>query len=152
MLATRQKRHKKLPKPAFQLKLIGVFLGLGVACAFVQFALLSRSMTQVAIQAPEGEILLGLVGDLLWKHLLITLGLLIPLTASIGILVTFRIAGPLHRFETHLRSVIAGHDPGPLKLREGDELVELSHLINQVIEDGKEARSPAVDFAETATS
>lgn len=127
-------RRNRLPKPGLQLKLIGVFLALGMACTLVQFALLSRAATKLALTLPEGRTLLGPVGDLLITQLAIAMALLVPLTVVIGAVVTFRVAGPIYHFETHLRALLAGRNPGTLKIREGDELGELCELLNQVLE------------------
>lgn len=127
-------RRNRLPKPALQLKLIGVFLGLGVACTLVQFSLLSRAATKMALALPEGRALMGPLGDLLWTQLGVAMGLLVPLTVVIGTIVTFRVAGPIYHFEQHLRSLLAGRDPGRLRIREEDELGELSDLLQRVLE------------------
>ena len=63
--------------------------------------------------------------------LAVSFGMLLPLTIAIGILVTFRIAGPLYRFERFLELVIRGEQVGPCKLRNGDELQDLCDLINE---------------------
>jgi hypothetical protein len=52
----------------------------------------------------------------------------------IGVLTTFRIAGPLSRLETHLRSIVQGEEPGPLRLRGGDELQGVAELLNRALE------------------
>ena len=46
-------------------------------------------------------------------------------------LVTFRIAGPIYRFEQYLAGIAEGRQLGPCRIREGDELVELCARINE---------------------
>ena len=64
----------------------------------------------------------------------LTLGMVIPLTIFAGILVTFGMAGPVHRMEGFLRDVVAGKSPRPCSIRKGDEFQELCDLINQALE------------------
>jgi hypothetical protein len=49
----------------------------------------------------------------------------------VGVLSTFRIAGPIYRFEQYLRQVVKGEAEGPCRIRDGDELWDLCDLINQ---------------------
>jgi len=51
-----------------------------------------------------------------------------------GILLTFRLAGPIYRFEQYLRSVARGEQIGPCKIRKGDELQFLCDAINDATE------------------
>lgn len=52
---------------------------------------------------------------------------------GVGILVTFRIAGPLYRFETHLNQIAAGEDPGECYIRKSDELHSMCAAINAAV-------------------
>ena len=83
---TSQKRKKKLPKPALQLKIVMIFLCLGLSCVLLQFTMFSRTVSEMALQVPgEGVTLSGKVFDILWRDLFIALALLVPLTVSVGI-------------------------------------------------------------------
>jgi hypothetical protein len=62
------------------------------------------------------------VPALMIRVLAFTLAVIVPLLVAVGILLTFRTAGPLYRLETHLEAVIAGRETGPCRLRDGDEL------------------------------
>ena len=73
--------------------------------------------------------------------LLVSFGMLLPLTIAVGILVTFRIAGPVYRFEKYLKQVIDGEEVGPCRIRDGDEFQELCELINQATAPLREART-----------
>jgi hypothetical protein len=74
--------------------------------------------------------------------LLVSFGMLLPLTIAVGILVTFRIAGPVYRFEKYLQQVIDGEAVGPCRIRNGDEFTELCDLINQATAVVRAARAP----------
>ena len=60
----------------------------------------------------------------------ISAAVFLPLTLMVGVLSTFRIAGPLYRFEKFLLAVQNGENPGDFTLRSGDELKDLAALIN----------------------
>ncbi len=105
-----------------------------VCCILLQYSMLSRTLVQLTQEMAGGSFAFsGHVSSVLFQHLLITLGLLTPLTISVGILVTFRIAGPIYRFETYLQSVARGENPGPCRLRKGDELQDLCDAINEAL-------------------
>ena len=69
---------------------------------------------------------------------------MLPITATVGILATFRIAGPLNRIEAFLTEVRDGSKPADCIIREGDELRELCDLVNEVTAG---LREPGVDPA-----
>lgn len=129
MIAT-AKRTQKLPKPRLQLKVIAVFLSMGIVCVAVQFEMFSRALTEAGTKIPQGYMMTSMLLKVLSKQLLLTLGLLTPLMISVGILVTFRIAGPIYRFERYLREVADGAPVEPIRIRKGDELQDLCDAIN----------------------
>ena len=129
------KRRIQLPKPALQLKLVLIFLILGIVCVLLQFTMLSRTLTELAMKQPGGGLAMIItVSAVLWKHLFITLCMLVPLNLLVGILVTFRIAGPIYHFEKHLLRIAEGEDPGPCRLRKWDDLQELCEAINLAVD------------------
>ena len=64
----------------------------------------------------------------------LTLGVVVPLTLGVGILASFRIAGPLYRFEVHMKQVSHGEDPGPCRIRRGDMLQGFCDQLNALTE------------------
>lgn len=130
-----KKRTKKLIKAGLQLKLILVFVSLGCLFALFQVVALNRSVMQLAMRMPtDGNLMLAELPNMLSANLLITVLVLVPLTITVGILITHRVAGPVYRFEQHLKAIARGEDPGPCVLREGDELHELCQCINAAVE------------------
>lgn len=129
---TKQPRRIKLIRPGLQLRLILVFAGM---CAFsltLQYILFTSILASTATSLPnDGLLLLEQVTDLLVAGFFASFGILLPLSFVIGVLTTHRFAGPVHRFETFLRGVLAGRESQACKLRKGDELGELCDLINQ---------------------
>lgn len=126
------KRRIKLIQPQLQLKLISAFVGMSALALTLQFLLFTSSLTELAAELPEdGAVLIEHVPAHVQRILLISFLIFLPLTFCVGVLITFRIAGPLYRFEVYLKQVIRGEKPADCRLRRGDELVGLCELINQ---------------------
>jgi len=133
-------RRRRLIQPALQLKLTLAFLCTAVLAVLLQSALYAHAL----LEPGEGgeSVVSERLYALTWNNLAITLGVLVPLSLSIGILVTFRVAGPMYRFETFLRQVLAGAHPGPCVLRRGDEFQEFCGLLNQATKDLRVGAEP----------
>jgi len=129
------RRRIKLIKPRLQLRLTGVFLGLSGLGFLMQSLHVGLRLSEVAARLPhDGTFLMAMLPELPIEILLFSFGMLMPLTLAVGVLVTFKIAGPVYRFEQYLKAVRDGKQLGPCKLREGDQLQELCDLINEVTE------------------
>jgi hypothetical protein len=114
---------------------MGGFLGVAALALLVQTTYLGLLLVELAASMPAGgDFLERVAGDLVLKALVVSMLLLLPLTALVGVHMTFRVAGPLYRFHQYMRSVAAGDDPGPCRLRDGDEFQELCDLINAGLE------------------
>ena len=112
-----------------------IFAGLTVMCLLIQWLLLSSILTSAAQRMPVGgEYLIDLMPQMLLRSVLFSLGVVLPLTMLAGIQTTFRLTGPIYRFESYLRGVIQKTQLGPCKIREGDALNELCSLINEATE------------------
>jgi hypothetical protein len=125
------KRKKKLINPVLQLRLSAVFAMAALAGVLAQFILLNIVLADLGREFPAyAELLQKHWPSLLWKTVWITIGLVLPFTLGLGILVTFRLAGPLYRFETYMGQVARGEDPGPCRIRKGDMLQSTCDVIN----------------------
>ena len=128
----RQKRRIKLIRPRLQLRLILAFLGVTALALTLQFILFTSSLTRVAVELPQdGPLLIEQLPEHVLAVLLISAALVLPLTFFVGVLVTFRVAGPLYRFELFLKDVERGAKPADCRLRKGDELQDLCELLNR---------------------
>ena len=126
-------RRRKLIKPRLQLKLTGLFVGLSALSLLLQLVLVTNRLTHVALELPnDSDILLGLSNSVLFEVLAGSLLVFLPLTLMIGVLATFRIAGPLYRIEAFLDSVEAGECPPDFRLRKNDELQDLAAQLVRV--------------------
>jgi hypothetical protein len=137
-----QRRRIKLIKPKLQLKMVGVFVGLSALGFLLQSLHVGLRLSELSSSMPEGgSYLMAVMPELPLEILLVSFGMLLPLTIAVGILVTFRIAGPVYRFEKYLKSVIRGEEVGPCRIRQGDEFQELCELINQATAATRELRA-----------
>ena len=138
----KERRRIKLIKPRLQLKLVGVFVGLSGLGFLLQSLHVGLRLSELASSVPEGgTYLMAVMPELPLEILLVSFGMLLPLTIAVGILVTFRIAGPVYRFEKYLTQVINGEEVGPCRIRDGDEFQELCDLINQATAKLRESRT-----------
>lgn len=130
------KRKIKLIQPRLQLKLIGTFMGMSALAMLLQFLLITSRMSEVATRLPQdGMLFLREMQQTTLQVFLISFGMLLPLTFLVGVLVTFRWAGPLYRFKVHLTKIANGERPGTCRIREGDELQDFCTLLNRAIEN-----------------
>lgn len=148
----RHRRRIKLIKPRLQLRMIGSFLGLCTLGLLAQTLVLGSLLLQTSADLPIGGAYLAReLPTLLLRAGLLSLGLLMPALLLIGTHITFRIAGPLFRFERHLAEVARGKWPEPCRLRKGDDLQEMCSLINRALdsarEQGEEAAREEQDLA-----
>ena len=127
----KHKRRVKLIKPRLQFKLIGGFVGLSALALILQSLLLGLRLSQLSGELPnDGAYVSENTPGMIVELLVFSFGLLLPLSVAVGILLTFRIAGPVYRLEKFCESVTSGERPGDVRLRDGDELVELAQHIN----------------------
>lgn len=133
-MATYQRR-KKLIQPRLQIRLILAFLGVALLALMLQFILFASTIATLAADLPqEGEILIERIPGYTVAVLFISVGVLLPLIFFVGILTTFRIAGPLYRFEQHLKAIARGEDPGVCRIRKGDELQDFCRTFNAALD------------------
>lgn len=131
----RKRRRKKLIEPRIQLRFVAAFActaGLAVIC---QALVLSYLLISLASRAPNDQaFLLESIPRALGLGVLITGGLLLPLSIAVGVLTTFPVVGPLYRFRVFMNAVLAGEHPEPCRIRERDEMHEFCELLNEVTE------------------
>jgi len=126
----------------FQLKYVGLILLLmfmtAALCSYVVYytsmLLLGEKLANVY---PQGR-LVSIVRIVNFRILLSVL-LVTPLVAMIGIFLSHRIAGPIYRMEKFLNDFAGGNLSSRLILRNGDELITLANGINKVIDSMKSA-------------
>jgi hypothetical protein len=128
-------RRDRLVRPRLQLRLILAFLGVATLALVFQFVLFATVLSSISADLPsDGQVLLERSTGVSVTILLISLGVLLPLSFFVGVLVTFRVAGPLYRFERHLETIAAGKDPGVCRIRKGDELHDFCTTFNAALD------------------
>lgn len=135
MQPSHHKRKVKLIKPRLQIKLTLIFMGFSALALLLQYLLLTSSLTSAALRLPtDGALMLREISSVLLRSIGISFALFMPPIFMIGVLTTFRFAGPLHRLETFMQATIDGQQPEDCKLRKGDEpeLHNFCELLNEV--------------------
>lgn len=133
MTSPQFRRRQKLIKPRIQLQLTLFFVGLAALSLLLEFVLFTNTLTSAALTLPnDGPLLLEQASTLLLTNLVVAFLVFLPLTFTVGVLATFRFAGPLYRFEVFLRQIKRGERPRDFCLRKGDELQEMAALLNDV--------------------
>lgn len=126
------KRRKKLINPRLQLWMTSVFLGLTALSLLMQLMLFMLLMSQVALTLPnDGDFMWDQINERLYFVIGVSFAVFLPLTLLVGILTTFRVAGPVFVFHRFLANIRAGNDPGVLRLRNGDKLNDLADALNE---------------------
>lgn len=126
-------RQVQLIAPRFQLKIVGIFLGLSCLFLVVPLLLLGVELRLIANAMPPGNLLAEEVGGLVSRAIIYAVGMGLPISLGIGILVTHKIAGPVFRLERHLEAVARGEEPGECRLRKKDEFQNLARLVNAAL-------------------
>ena len=140
------KRRNRLPDPKFQLRWIGTILGFCALALIVQTLVVGAQFAQAAQELTNPDVdPLQLMNSILIRSLFMAAFLVMPCLAIMALQRTFLTAGPLYRFEQHLKKVASGEWAGECKIRAGDEHQNLCDLINAALESAR-----AMDPATTA--
>lgn len=145
---SKHKRRIQLIKPTLQLRLTLVFVALGAIGLVLQLLFFTSRLAELAAYLPQdGEMFATEVDGILLEGLLVSALVFLPLTFAVGILTTFRIAGPIYRFEMTLKQILKGERPGPIRLRKGDQLLDFCELLNRTLAtlQPEDASAPPVE-------
>ncbi len=151
---SKHKRRIKLIKPRFQNQLTLVFMGMSALGILMQFILFHSTLGKLAAGLPsDGSRLLENMNGALLGVLAITLFAILPLTYLVGVLMTFRVAGPMYRIEQYLKAITKHGYTGPCTIRKGDKLQELVDELNKATEaltEQSTSTTPSQDDREAA--
>ena len=130
---TNKLRMRRLIAPRLQLRLTAWFLGLSTLALVGQFILMANTMSSLALELPGDPATTydKFVAACL-RVMLLSMGVVLPLTLAVGVMTTFRIAGPVHNFKKFLTRVQRGERPEDCRIRAGDEFQDLCELLNDV--------------------
>ncbi len=136
-------RTRKLVRPRLQLRITLWFVSIAACTLVLQFVVLTSVFSDIAMSLTQDAAKnFDLLASGYTRVLLMSVAVVLPITAIVGILSTFRIAGPLHRIESFLIQVRNGSRPADCQTRKGDELGDLCDLVNDVTAD---QRRPSAD-------
>lgn len=137
-------RKNYLPLPKLQLQLVVVCFFFALCAGLLQHILVEHTVGSILERLPNASASdAARTSSELFGQLLITIGVMFLFTAGVGILLTFRFAGPLFRFEKHLREIAAGEHTRPCRIREGDQFESLCNAINGAVERLTQGEKPA---------
>ena len=132
------RRRQYIIKKGLQFRYIGLVFGLALIASLVTgwtvFAtgwhFLGEKLASVY---PQGRLVYVLRATNL--ALIRNLLLISPLIFILGLLFSHKIAGPVYRIEKTLGDISKGNLGLKIRLRDGDELVDLAHTINNLVEN-----------------
>ena len=134
-ISIRQKRSRRLIKPRLQLYMVVAFTGIAAIAFLLQAVYLAMKLSSLATALPTGATCSKPRSRRSCSSRSgCRSSVLLPLIVAVGVLVTFRVAGPVYRFEKWLEAIAKGEDPGPCRIRRGDQLHELCDRLNQAVE------------------
>ncbi|MCP5023159.1 MAG: hypothetical protein GY930_15485 [bacterium] len=134
MHPTVSSRSRKFVRPKLQRKLLAMVAAFACVSALVQVIVVDLAMMHAAEKAgASGQALLVDLPQVLTVSVLISLGLTLPVVIFGALTLSFRILGPAHRFEQHLRGIANGEAASKCTIRESDELHELCSAINDAV-------------------
>lgn len=145
-------RTRYLINPAFQLRFVGIMVGVAVLAAL---ALYVANALFVAKLVAVGKSL-GLASDHpFWRFLaeqkfvlnsvfLVTGAVVCLAIVVVGIFLSHRIAGPIHRMQSHLDEIARSGEVKELSFRQRDYFPEMAESINGVLRrlSGRGGRGP----------
>ena len=147
--APRTLRTKKLVDPKIQMSLVWPIAGVSALAMMLQFLFLGARLSDAMVKAEiNGASAADAVPRLLLEVFAVSVLVLVPVVTLIGIALTFRIAGPLHRFRLYLRAILRNEQAEPCRIREGDHLQDFCDLLNEATAPllvSNDAASPSAD-------
>lgn len=151
-MSTKHPRRQKLIRRSFQLRLIGSFVGLAAMALLLQFVVLGWRLSVLSPQLESPGQLTEEIPGLMLSALAFSIGVLLPILFGFGVVLTHRIAGPLHRFETYLEQVSRGETDKPCTIRSGDQLQSLCQAINVATEHLRQSSATSEETRATSTA
>lgn len=146
----RHRRTRKLVLPTLQLRLVVLLTVMVTAALLLQsFLIVNGFQRELARLRESGEDVLGALPTVMREALVFALGMLVPVVFGMGILLTFRIAGPAFRMERWLRAIARGEEPERIRLRAGDHLGSLCDALNEAVDALRARRAADVGSSRT---
>lgn len=137
------RRRKKLVRPDVQLRVI--LIAFSVA-SLVLFAVSNLTLSAIwTVSAEWGSGAMGFALEelkaSLIKRFLISGSLAIPLSLALGVVFSFKFAGPLYRFKRFFSDLKDGRWDARCRLRKGDDLQDICDSINEALQSMEDVLS-----------
>jgi len=132
-----ERRKQRLIRHDVQLRVVFISLAVASLVLLVNFQLsLAAIWSESSNVTPSTNATVALEGlrAAIINKFLVSIGLSIPLAAVIGILYSFKFAGPLYRFQSYFSGLKDGRWDRQCALRKGDDLWDLCDAINAGME------------------
>jgi methyl-accepting chemotaxis protein len=110
------------------LTMLNVLVSTGAFVAFHNYELTTAHSSGLYVQPPPSVVRIAIV----WAALMAGLGGLFALMT--GLLMTHRMAGPIHNFKQELQRIEEGQPPRPISVRRGDEFADVALALNGALE------------------
>jgi methyl-accepting chemotaxis protein len=110
------------------LTFLNVLVSTGAFVAFHDYELSSSAGVGLYDQPTPSVVRIAIV----WAALMAGLGGLFALMT--GLLMTHRMAGPIHNFKRELLRIAEGEAPRPIRVRSGDEFADVALALNAALE------------------
>ena len=120
------------PPVQLKLKLMLWFVAVAGSALILQFLVLSRELSALAVELPGAEGQIDHLARAFSNTVRASLLVVLPVMGLIGFLTGLRIARPVEILERFLKQVRDGGLPADCAARKGDELQELCALANEV--------------------
>ena len=142
---TNTKRQSYLINPSFQLKLIGWMTGLALApiCAFFAahyYSFRKLRLLGEGINLESNHIYFRFLEaqsvNMFWAFMLCSVMAVLVVTVM-GLILSNKVAGPIHRLKVHLEQVSHGNGGAELSFRKGDYFSELPAVVNDFVKSQK---------------
>jgi len=132
------RRRTRLARPDVQLKV--VFIAVFVTCAslVVQMRLGVAGLREISASLADGLSsfqVLDIVEAAVVRSLYLSICVALPLAVGIGVLYSFRFAGPLVRFQSYFSGMLGGRWDGRCNLRKGDDLQDVATAVNGAMDE-----------------
>lgn len=137
-------RIKKLVRPKMQLRITMWFVSLAACTLLLQLALFSSAFSELAVDlGSDAAQNFDLISAAYVRVLVLSFAIVLPVTTLLGVVSTFRVAGPVHRLVEFLTEVRDGGKPADCRIRSGDELQDLCALVNEITAEQRGAATTA---------
>lgn len=131
-----RRKTKRFVRADVQLRVVCIAIAVAAVVLLVNFQLCLTTINEVVSRLHEGTKLALVAEELRHAAIMsafISIGLAIPMAAAVGVLYSFKFAGPLCRFKRFFSELKTGRWDVSCKLRQGDDLQDLCEELNAAL-------------------